>query len=53
MAYYVTSTIFFGFLGLIWKGSNPVNVILKMGLLGMSAWGVFLWMRAAGFIINV
>jgi len=41
-AYLIVSLFAFFFLGIIWNRSDGFNLFIKMFLLGMCAWGVFI-----------
>lgn len=49
----IVSTILFGLLFVIWNGRDDVyNYLIKAVFLGMTFWGAFETLKAAGYIVK-
>lgn len=51
--YLFISAIVMILLGSIWQMSDWPNIIIKFGLYGLGAWGIFLALIETGYIIKV
>lgn len=53
MTYYIlVSSILLFTIGLVWKKDDWFNVIIKLIILGISIWGLFVYLSILGYIIK-
>jgi hypothetical protein len=50
--YYLFSSLFMLFLGLVWKGKDVFNIEIKFTLLGLSFWGLFNYLALLGYLVK-
>jgi hypothetical protein len=50
--FHIFMTILCTFLGIIWKGSNAINVFLKIIFWAGAAWGALIVFKDLGYIIK-
>lgn len=48
----LVSTVLFVLLWLVWSTKTWTNMLIKITLFGMSAWGAFLSLQAAGYLVK-
>lgn len=51
--YHIASTIILGLLALIWTRKNWLNMWIKIGLVAIFIWGLFLVAVDQGYIVKV
>jgi hypothetical protein len=49
----IVAAIIFCLLGLIWRRDSLINLVLKILMLGMAAWGGFLVLQNLGYIVRI
>lgn len=53
MNYLLTSSIILILLGIMWERKQWYNLFIKLFLLGIGIWGMFLYISSLGYIIKM
>lgn len=46
------AAILFFALGIVWRNSNWINVLLRIAFFGMAFWGLVLWLIGQGYMFK-